>query len=677
MKIINSLILLLMVLMMTSSVLAACPSNMVSYWNFDDSMDDDFNDNSLDSTIWTTEGSGSTSETGGKLNFASTSAGGQVISGAKNTALLKGDFDVQVDFSDLSGLTNSWDVAWLYVYTGDWSTGYSAYIGREYRGSQRMLSNVRKVGVDSETAVANSQTSGSYRITRSGSTVNIYYDNSGWQLLKTDSSFTTADLNVKLDLILQNTGSASIKFDNFKIVNGEPTTDSDGNNDGIISGATSTTGQLGSALDFDGSDDYVEVTGDPIGSYPYSISAGKNMSFSWDDIKLKQRNLNVLWNVHNYVLDLDTQIDKAVQPAETGIEEKYILSRLNSTLKEVTEKLDKYLIDEVIEVMESFFLDVSRVYIQMTRDKVNESMESKILVYNTIKKCMLETIKMFSVVTPYVMEEMYLNLKDLFSLDAESVHMLDWSEYDEGMIDVDLEKSMEFGGQIIQSALASREKAKLSLRWPVKEIIVSTEDPFMEDVVKILEPVLKKQINTKEIIVKEFTDVNYSVALNFRNAGKKFGTETGDVAVGIKDVNGSDVFNAIEKDGKFMLLDKFELTKDEVNFEKEVPENMTCSEFSKGTVYLNIERTEELDREGYAREVMRRVQDLRKQSGLEKNDVIKLHIKSSLSLEGFEDRIKKTCGASELTISDEGSEFSIKTEFEIKQNDFMIFFDKL
>jgi len=401
------------------------------------------------------------------------------------------------------------------------------------------------------------------------------------------------------------------------------------------------------------------------------------MSFSWDDIKLKQRNLNVLWNVHNYVLDLDTQIDKAVQPAETGIEEKYILSRLNSTLKEVTEKLDKYLIDEVIEVMESFFLDVSRVYIQMTRDKVNESMESKILVYNTIKKCMLETIKMFSVVTPYVMEEMYLNLKDLFSLDAESVHMLDWSEYDEGMIDVDLEKSMEFGGQIIQSALASREKAKLSLRWPVKEIIVSTEDPFMEDVVKILEPVLKKQINTKEIIVKEFTDVNYSVALNFRNAGKKFGTETGDVAVGIKDVNGSDVFNAIEKDGKFMLLDKFELTKDEVNFEKEVPENMTCSEFSKGTVYLNIERTEELDREGYAREVMRRVQDLRKQSGLEKNDVIKLHIKSSLSLEGFEDRIKKTCGASELTISDEGSEFSIKTEFEIKQNDFMIFFDKL
>jgi len=316
MKIINSLILLLMVLMMTSSVLAACPSNMVSYWNFDDSMDDDFNDNSLDSTIWTTEGSGSTSETGGKLNFASTSAGGQVISGAKNTALLKGDFDVQVDFSDLSGLTNSWDVAWLYVYTGDWSTGYSAYIGREYRGSQRMLSNVRKVGVDSETAVANSQTSGSYRITRSGSTVNIYYDNSGWQLLKTDSSFTTADLNVKLDLILQNTGSASIKFDNFKIVNGEPTTDSDGNNDGIISGATSTTGQLGSALDFDGSDDYVEVTGDPIGSYPYSISAWVKTSIGGGDI-LTIGDINVETNYHflgingdGYAIILDRDVSQ-------------------------------------------------------------------------------------------------------------------------------------------------------------------------------------------------------------------------------------------------------------------------------------------------------------------------------------------------------------------------------
>ncbi|MBW2998823.1 class I tRNA ligase family protein, partial [Candidatus Woesearchaeota archaeon] len=409
--------------------------------------------------------------------------------------------------------------------------------------------------------------------------------------------------------------------------------------------------------------------------YLCQIPAGRNMNFSWEDIQLKQRNLNVLWNVQNFLLDLHNQIN-GEEVADEGVEEKYILSRLNSTIKEVTEKLDKYEIDDVIGVVEEFYLDLSREYIQMTRDKVNESMANKKLVYNTIKKCMLEVNKMFSIVTPFITEEIFQNLKEIYGIESESVHLLDWPEFDENRIDTKLEEAMRLNGQIIQSTLAAREKAKISLRWPIKDILISTTNEAIEEVIATLEAVLKKQTNVKEIKIGEFTDVSYSVSLNFRNAGKKFGTDTGDVATDIKDVDGKVVFDAIEKEGKYMLSGKFELTKDEVSFEKVTPEHIFATEFPNGAVYLNSERNEELDKEGYAREVMRRVQDLRKKKGLEKNDTIKLHIKSSIDLSGFEDRIKGTCGVTELTISDEGSDYSEMDEFEVKKNDFMIFFEK-
>lgn len=408
--------------------------------------------------------------------------------------------------------------------------------------------------------------------------------------------------------------------------------------------------------------------------YLCEISAGKNMNFSWEDIKLKQRNLNVLWNVQNFLIDLDKQVSDKVEAAEYALEEKYIISRLNSTVKNVTENLDKYHIDEVIGMIEEFYLDLSRVYIQMVRDKVNESKENKRLVYEIIKKCMFDINRMFSIICPYVSEEIYLNLKEIYGYSEESVHLLDWPTFEESKIDTNLEESMELGGQIIQSSLAAREKAKLSLRWPVKEIIISSDDDFMKDVVKILDDILKTQINVKEITVGDLENIKFTVTLNFRNAGKKFGTDTGDVATAIKNVDANEVYAAIEKNDKYDL-NGFELTKEEVEFEKVVPEQYTFSDFSKGTIYLDTKRNEELDKEGFTREIIRRVQSLRKDKGLEKNDVIKLHVKSSISLD--EDRIKSVCGARELTVSEEGSDYSNIDEFEIKANDFMIFFDKL
>jgi len=289
---------------------------------------------------------------------------------------------------------------------------------------------------------------------------------------------------------------------------------------------------------------------------------------------------------------------------------------------------------------------------------------------------MFEINRMFSIVTPFITEEIFQNLKDVYGCEEESVHLLDWPEYDEDKIDTKLENAIKLNGQIIQATLAAREKAKISLRWPIKEILISTTNEAIEEVIATLEDVLKNQTNVKDIKIGEFEDVSYNVALNFRNAGKKFGTDTGDVATSIKNVDGKEVYDAIEKDGKYMLDGKFELTKEEVSFEKVTPGHIFTSEFPSGTIFLNAERNEELDKEGYAREVIRRIQDLRKKKGLEKNDSIRLHINSPVSLEGFEDKIQTTCGASELIIADEGSDYPECDEFEIKGHNFVIFFIK-
>src|SRR3989344_4717303 len=312
--------------------------------------------------------------------------------------------------------------------------------------------------------------------------------------------------------------------------------------------------------------------------YFNSLNAGNDVKFVWDELKMKLRNLEVLMNTSKYLLNyIDSKKSSKLQ-----IEDKWMLSRLNSTIKKTTELMDQYKLDEIAVPIEELFLDLSRTYIQFVRDRIDEK-----IVINTIEKVLVESIKMLSVISPFITEEIYQNLKKSLKLKEESIHLEKWPKFDSKLIDKKMEEEMINVQKIIQEAVAQREKIQLGIRWPLLEAEIHTKHK-----IKPFEDLIKKQINVKKIIFKDSKE--------------------------------------------------FQMIK------------------------LNQQLTPELLKEGYTREVIRRINDLRKKAKLNKNDRIELKIESKQELDL--DLIKKQVNATLKEIKNP----KIKESFKIKDKEFHV-----
>ncbi|MFH1506429.1 MAG: isoleucine--tRNA ligase [archaeon] len=308
---------------------------------------------------------------------------------------------------------------------------------------------------------------------------------------------------------------------------------------------------------------------DTLRFYMCSNRAGENMNFSWDEAKLKHRNLAILWNVCNYLIDYcqTNKIKPKLINTAKGKEEKYILSKMNSCIKRCTELFDKYRLDEPPGHVEELFLELSRTYIKMIRDKASMGADKeKQEVANTIYTVLLQTLKMFAPICPFVSEKLYQNLKIVSQLE-ESVHLEKWPKTDEKIIDLKLETNMELAKEVTASILSARDKSQLGVRWPSQEVIVEVKEDKdvkkpknIQIMLKELLPIIQTQTNVKSIV---------------------FGKG---------------------KSGK-------------------ASEDYEKAEFSKGSIYLNTKLTPSLEVEGFAREFTRRFQNLRKTKGLKKEDL--------------------------------------------------------
>jgi isoleucyl-tRNA synthetase len=175
----------------------------------------------------------------------------------------------------------------------------------------------------------------------------------------------------------------------------------------------------------------------------YMIGAanpGLDMNYNFEDLTVKFKNISIFWNVHKYVIDTSsalninpTKLDE--KKVKLSVEENYILSKLNSTIKNMTEHLDKYELNQIPDLVEELFLELSRTYIQLVRDKLTiGDEEEKISALYTMNKVLTEGIKMFAIISPYVSEAMYQNLKEEFEMTEDSIHFFSWPEYDKNMI---------------------------------------------------------------------------------------------------------------------------------------------------------------------------------------------------------------------------------------------------
>ncbi|MBR9705359.1 isoleucine--tRNA ligase [Candidatus Pacearchaeota archaeon] len=227
--------------------------------------------------------------------------------------------------------------------------------------------------------------------------------------------------------------------------------------------------------------------------YMCETNAGENINFNWDELKIKQGYLNILFNVSKFFREMN----KDTKPMKKlDLEEKYIISRKNQTIVKVTSLLEEYKLDEIIREIEKLFLDLSRIYIKSTRDKAN-SKESGKLLY-AIKDVYIDSLKMFSIVCPFICEKIWQDLRNDGIVKEESVHLCSFPKADKKLIDKDLEKMFDVTLEIIEKGLYSRDKEHIGLKWPLSKAIVKA--PI--DVSPELKEFIGTQLNIKEIVLK-------------------------------------------------------------------------------------------------------------------------------------------------------------------------------
>ncbi|MEM3126734.1 MAG: isoleucine--tRNA ligase [Candidatus Woesearchaeota archaeon] len=432
---------------------------------------------------------------------------------------------------------------------------------------------------------------------------------------------------------------------------------------------------------------------DTLRYYFSSTKAGEDINFSWDEAALRYRNLVVLFNVHNYLIELAKE--SGTNPAKIMVnannlsfEEKYIISRLHSTIRKVTELFEAYRLDETISKMDELFLDLSRIYIKMIRDKATfgEDSEKSIIVW-TIYNVLLENLKMFSTVAPFTCEKIYQNLKQEFGLQEESIHGFRWPKYDDKLILRELEIEMNMANSVIQGILGAREKAGLGLRWPVKHVAVVTSDIDTRKAVEALHEIIKSQTNVKELCVMEnYPDAKTKVRADYAKLEPVFGEiDSAKIIARLATESNETILRHLNEEKSYRInIDdkKFDILPEHVIIETIAPSNIVVGVFKKGNIYLNISRTIELDAEGFARETMRRVQQLRKNKGMQKKDRISLYVEVDDNMVAhllkFNDQIKEKCGVATLEISDKSplEEYFASSAEKIKGKKCNIFFDK-
>ncbi len=420
-------------------------------------------------------------------------------------------------------------------------------------------------------------------------------------------------------------------------------------------------------------------------------NAGVDINYNFDDLKVKYKNMSVLWNIQNYLIDLaETLNTKKIESissikSKLGLEEKYIISRLNTTISEVKNLYEEYRMDEIPNKIESIFLELSRTYLQLTRDKVSSgSDEDKKIVLSVTSHVLFETLKMFSTLAPFITEKIYHNMKSLFGSKEDSIHMLSWPKSDNKQLDKELEFDVSVASSVIQSSLGAREKLQMGVRWPLKNLLILTKDKKVVSSLKSVSDMIKNQVNIKEIkVINNLPGLKYTLRVNYARIAEVAGKDTAEIANTLMAGNAEEIINTIQSDGKYVLDyngQKYSIIKDHIVIQREVPEQYAEGEFKGGLVYLDREVTPELEAEGFAREIMRRVQDARKNAGLKKNDSIDLFIRVPEELferiNSLKDSIKDRVSAAKIEVLSSSPEenFANKSDFKVKGKEFGIYF---
>ncbi len=349
----------------------------------------------------------------------------------------------------------------------------------------------------------------------------------------------------------------------------------------------------------------------------------------------QRKYMGTLWNTYAFYV-MYANIDK-FNPTEYKLEydklsvmDKWILSKLQSLIKYVDEGLENYRITETARAMNDFVDELSNWYIRRGRERYwgKDMTQDKINAYMTLYTVLETLTKLTAPYTPFVAEEIYRNI--VCSVDAsasESVHLCDFPVANEAWIDSELEENMAWLLKAVALGRACRNDANIKNRQPLQTLFISGSKVLPEMFCKEIED----ELNVKEV---KFTDdssdfITYTFKPQLRTVGPKYGKLVGLIGKELANANGSELYKELNANGSI----KFDINGNEVILTADdlliTPANksgFTAQSDSEITVVLDNNLTDELIREGYMRELVSKIQTMRKETGFEVIDHIKLVI---------------------------------------------------
>ena len=313
-------------------------------------------------------------------------------------------------------------------------------------------------------------------------------------------------------------------------------------------------------------------------------------------------------------------------------EDKWIISKANTLVKEVAVELDKLYFHNATRKINNFILeDLSRWYVRLIRGRtwVESDDPDKLGAYYSLYTALVKLISVLCPIAPHVSEEIYENLVKGVNPEApESIHMNDWG-YDEDAIDEELEAKMDVARDVIEASIRARDMAQYKLRWPVSDITVVSQDENVLKAIEELEDIIKDQSNTKEVLrAAEFDKLSFNAKPNLKILGPKLKGDMGKVVKGLKESDGNQIKAELEANGS-VTIEGIELASEEVLFDSELPDDFVSSEFEGGNVFVNTNVTLEIRQEAMARELIRRIQDMRKDLDLDVEADINVDVETS------------------------------------------------
>lgn len=375
---------------------------------------------------------------------------------------------------------------------------------------------------------------------------------------------------------------------------------------------------------------------DTLRAYVLSSNAPwEDLKFNREEVETIQRSINILWNVFRFplpymALDNFDPLKVSLDSVKDALreEDRWILSRAQSVVKAIDEAMSGYLLHKAVrEILEFILEDLSRWYIQLIRPRTWTEADDpdKLAAYCVLYEVYVTLTKLISPFMPYLAEEMYQNLiRNVDPNALESVHMCDWPKVNEVYLDPELEAAMDTVRSIVEAASNARQKAGRKLRWPVSRIVVSPETEEAAKAVERLRSVLMGQTNSKAIVLtpvaESWDELGLEVIPDPGKIGPVFKKDAGKVIPALQKVDGFALKKAFAEAGEFelSLADGTTVTviPGMANFKETLPEGTASAESDAGLVYVDANLTPELEAEGYAREVIRRLQDMRKELDL-------------------------------------------------------------